>query len=723
MPTFVLSLWPRDVFRRCSAIGFLATIILGLPRLANAQLGRAFALSDWYHLTTVSGAALSPDGRWVAMTVTTVREAENKRHSEIWVAATDGGEPMRFTSPSLESSSPRWSPDGNLLLFTSARPGSKGKTWALRMDKPSGEAMEVDSLPVGSYARKSRVVVWSDTMESATVDSLSKGPYDKMVPMARPPLNAITRPLDPARFDGRHITEMTYKSNDQGYLPGPRVQRSWKARQLWLRALDGGSKKQLTDTRYSHAQVAVSPDGGWIAFTADPALRPDSVVQAERDSLARLPYDAKRDETPRNQSDIFVLSSAGGEPRRLTSQAGDETNLEWSPDGSALTFIARLTRTSSARLFSVSADGAKPINLLGSWTYEPEWYTWQPSGQILFAAAVGGRTAIFALDPRSRDIREIVGGRRRLGGTTADAEGRKLAFVVTSLTQPTELFVASADGSGERQVSHFNDKVNSEIAWSDAERFTYRSVGNLEIEAWLMRPFGYVAGKKYPLVLYIHGGPHAAYGENWFDEFQNLAAAGMWVLFTNPRGSSGYGADFTYATRGRWGAEDYEDLMKAVDQAVQRPGVDSARLGVAGGSYGGFMTAWITTKTNRFKAAQSDRMISNWWSWYGGSDAQGLTEFEFYGKPWENPAIYDSLSPMHHVSRVRTPTLLVQSEEDYRAPIPDAEQWFMALQKRGVPVEFVRYPRSTHELSRSGEPWLLVDRLGRLRQWFEHWLK
>jgi dipeptidyl aminopeptidase/acylaminoacyl peptidase len=261
------------------------------------------------------------------------------------------------------------------------------------------------------------------------------------------------------------------------------------------------------------------------------------------------------------------------------------------------------------------------------------------------------------------------------------------------------------------------------VAFSDAERFTFRSVGGLEIEAWLMKPYGYEPSKKYPAVLYIHGGPHSAYGENWFDEFQNLAAAGMFVIFSNPRGSSGYGAPFTYSTRGRWFAEDYQDLMKAVDVVAKRPDVDSTRMGVTGGSYGGVMTAWVTTKTNRFKAAQADRMISNWWSWYGTSDAAGLTEFEFFGKPWDNPVMYDTLSPIRYIRRVQTPTLIVQSEEDHRTPMTDAEQWFVALKKQGTPVELVRYPRSTHDLSRTGEPWLLVDRLGRLRQWFTHWLK
>ena len=208
-----------------------------------------------------------------------------------------------------------------------------------------------------------------------------------------------------------------------------------------------------------------------------------------------------------------------------------------------------------------------------------------------------------------------------------------MAYVATSITSPTELYLAAADGTGERKVTNFNSKLNAEISWPDAERFTYKSVGGLEIEGWLQKPFGYQPGQKYPLVFYIHGGPHGAYGENWFDEFHNISGAGKWVLFTNPRGSNSYGAAFTYATRGRWGLEDYQDLMKAVDIAAARPDVDSTKMGVTGGSYGGFMTAWVTTRTNRFKAAEADRMISNWWSWWGVSDVPGLTEFEFYGMP------------------------------------------------------------------------------------------
>jgi dipeptidyl aminopeptidase/acylaminoacyl peptidase len=401
---------------------------------------------------------------------------------------------------------------------------------------------------------------------------------------------------------------------------------------------------------------------------------------------------------------------------------GAETDLTWSPDSKRIAFIGRPGRTKSARVYVVSALGGTPENILGTFRNEPENIEWLADGSIAMTASVGGSSALFRIDPGAKKMTQVLGGRRRINGASFDAAGKQVAFVSTDLTHPTELFIANTDGSNEKKLTSFNEKIDAEVAWSDAERFTYPSVGGLEIEGWLMKPYGYQPGKKYPLVLYIHGGPHSAYGENWFDEFQNLAAAGMFVLFTNPRGSSGYGADFTFSTRGRWGAEDYQDLMKAVDLVAKRPDVDSTRMGVTGGSYGGFMTAWVETKTNRFKAAEADRMISEWTYWYGASDAQGLTEFEFYGKPWDNFAMYDTLSPIRHVSKVRTPTLIVQSEDDFRTPIGNAELWFMALKKQGVPVELVRYPRSTHELSRSGEPWLLVDRLGRLRQWFSYWL-
>lgn len=717
---------------------FLALFLLLAGPLAaqdqDGAQGRAFTPEDWYKLTRISSPAMSPDGQWIAFTVTTVAEDKNALHSELWMVSADGGEPFRLTSPGTESSRPRWSDDGSQLFFSSRREGGQGNTWVLQMDGTRmGEAFQIEMGPQGSEPTDGSFTVWTEGAgddEEGEEEGEEEGgeekktdPYDRMQPMARPPMGSVTKPVDPERFDGRHIVDFPYKRNGAGFTPNRREPREWDATQIWKQADGDTAKVQLTDEVYSHRSAAVSPDGRWIAYIADSRLRPDSVAQAERDSIAQLPYDAVRDEAPRNDSDIFIIPVDGGEPRRLTSMNGSERGIIWSPDSDEIAFVSSTSRTDSRRIWVVDARGGEPRNILGDWQYEPQGVSWMPNGKLAMSASVGGRTALFHVDSESGEIIEVISGRRRLNGFSYDDGFRKVAFVATSVDKPTELFIADIDGKNETRLTGFNDELNEEIAWPSAERFTYESVGGLEIEAWLQYPYGYEKGEKYPLVLYIHGGPHSAYGEGWFDEFHNITGAGMFVLFTNPRGSSGYGADFTYSTRGRWGMEDYEDLMKAVDIVIERDDVDPEKLGVTGGSYGGFMTAWITTKTDRFVAAEADRMISNWFSWYGTSEAQGLTEFEFYGKPWDNLDLYWELSPLRYVGNVTTPTLIVQSEEDHRTPMTDAEQWFMSLRKQGVPVEFMRYPRSNHNLSRTGEPWLLVDRLGRLRDWFTHWLK
>ena len=255
------------------------------------------------------------------------------------------------------------------------------------------------------------------------------------------------------------------------------------------------------------------------------------------------------------------------------------------------------------------------------------------------------------------------------------------------------------------------------------ERLTWRVGDGTEIEGWVIKPVGYTPGNSYPLILKIHGVPHSAYGHTFFPTSHVLSAAGFFVLFSNPRGSSGYGHDFKYATRGQWGVLDSEDFLGGVEAALAKyPDADRGRVGVSGGSYGGFMTNWLTATTDRFHAAVTSRSIVNWESWWGSSDAQGLTEYEFFGPPWERRDLYRRLSPISYVENVTAPTLIIHSENDYRTPIGDGEQWFMALKGLGVPVEMVRYPRSSHGLSRSGEPWLLVDRLERIRSWFVHWL-
>jgi len=568
---------------------------------------------------------MSPDGQYVAFTVTTVAEADNARHSEVWIVSTEGGEPIRLTSPGTESSSPRWSDDGVHLFFNSRREGGQGSTWVLRMDgSRMGEAFQMEEGQRGSEPDDGSFVAWTegadpDDEEEGEDEDDGDDPFARMQPMASPPLGSVTEPVDPQRFDGRHIVDFPYKRNGAGFTPNRREPRTYNATQIWKQMNGDTAGVQLTDEVYSHRNATVSPDGRWIAFVTNPRLLPDSVLQAERDSISKLPYDAGRDEAPRNDGDIFIIPADGGEAQRITTRNGTEGGIRWSPDSRRILFSSRPIRTANSRLWMVDLEGGEPRNLLGDWRYEPGGVEWLPDGKLAMSASIGGRTALFHLDPDTGAMEEVISGRRRISGFSYDDNHEKVAFVATSVHEPTELFIADIDGGNEQKLTGFNDELNEEISWPKADRFTYESVGGLEIEAWLQYPHGYEEGTRYPLVLYIHGGPHSAYGEGWFDEFHNITGAGMFVLYTNPRGSSGYGAEFTYSTRGRWGMEDYEDLMKAVDLAIERPDVDPVRLGVTGGSYGGFMTAWITTKTDRFIAAQADRMICNWFSWYGTS--------------------------------------------------------------------------------------------------------
>lgn len=588
--------------------------------------------------------------------------------------------------------------------------------------------------------------------DNAGVELAANDPYAKMDRLARPPESSVTKPLNPARFDGKHFIDERTRSNDGGFLPstgrganadpdstgGPAGGRGGRAAflppagtapvQLFIQR-GSGERKQLTNTAYTHIAPSVSPDGKYVVFGADHSLRPDSVVGRERDVFAKLPRDRKRDEADRNETDLYILpvaeceagNAAACKPKKV-EYFGGESNIVWSADSKQFAFVGRPGQFSSSRLLLASADGGKAVDLLGAWKYEPGQIEWFKDGKIRMTTTTGGSSGLWQVDPASKQVTPVLGGRRQVGGIVVDKAQTKMVYTSSDISHLAEYYVSDINGQNEKKLTTFNDALQNEVAFSEAERFTAKSVDNLEIEAWLMKPYGYQPGKKYPVVLYIHGGPHSAYGEGWFDEFQSLAASGMFVLFSNPRGSSGTNGAFTNASRGDWGGKDYIDLMKVTDWAAARPDVDSTKMGVTGGSYGGFMTAWITTKTNRFKAAQTDRMISDWTYWWGASDAQSLTNNEFFGRPWENQAMYDSLSPIRHVKNVKTPTLLVQSEDDWRTPMGSADLWYTALKAQGVPAEFVRYPRSTHELSRSGEPWLLVDRLGRLRQWFDYWL-
>lgn len=693
--------------RQVPFVTFSTLLLLCFGTVGEAEK-RGLLPQDYYQEVAVRDVALSPDGSLVAFTVMTILEKENKRHNEIWmqrlVAGKPEGEPFRFTAPTEESSSPRWSPDGSILSFQSRRGDDKNSTWFIRVAAPGGEAYHiegVDAAPVWSPDGKWIAFAFAPK-ENGNDTKNKKNKREGWIAS-----DAVSNTLDVERFDGRVVTSIRYKRDGTlTFRPDPSTREK---RQIYVVAAEGGEPRKLTSLEFEPREIEWSPDGATIFFSGD---------ELEDDEL-------KKEYT----TDIYAISPEGGEPRKLTTNPGTERSPIVSPDGKWMAYSHSMERGSETDIMVVALNpngsfNGKSKNLTGKWDLRPRSIHWTPDGKaVRFGAGIGGNTHVFEVPIEGGKVRQITRGDRRLSSVSTSKDGTLMTYSVTDAVTPTELYIANGDGSAEQRASSFNEGWMADIELVSPERLSWKVKSGAEVEGWLVKPLSYEPGKKYPMILKIHGGPHGAYGNTYFRTFHVLSSAGFFVLYPNPRGSSGYGHEFMYATRGKWGEMDQEDYLGGVDTALAKyPDIDPSRIGVSGGSYGGYMTNWLTATTDRFAAAVTSRSITNWESWWGTSDAQGLTEYEFFGAPWEQRELYRRLSPISYVENVNAPTLIIHSENDYRTPIADGEQWFMSLKKRGVPVELVRYPRSSHGLSRTGEPWLLVDRLERLKSWFVHWL-
>ena len=664
---------------------------------------RGFQPADYYDLVSVGDVAVSPEGDLVAFTVTRILEEENRRLREVWMQALENGrpagDPYRFTAPTWDSFAPRWSPDGALLSFTSQRGDEDNSTWFVRVSGPGGEAFRIEGVRGAP--------VWSADGEWIAYLALAEDTESVEREGWIAP-DALSNTLDPERFDGRVVTSTRYKTDGTITLR-PHFSAN-ESDDLYLVSAEGGIPRRLTALPFDKSDVRWSPDGRTLYFSGDQNQNDES----NNEELTR---------------DIWAVRVTDGSVTDLTPDPGSEASPSPSPDGTRLAYIFTAERGAEQDLMvvDVGADGrftTEPTNLTEGWDLEPGAPQWSADGTaILFSASVGGNRHLFRVAAAAGPVIQVTEGDRQLTSVSLSDRGHIMAYAATDAVSPLELYVARGDGTAERRATEFNEGWMDRVSLVPPERLTWMVGDSVEVEGWVIKPVGYTPGGRYPLILKIHGGPHSAYGNTFFPTFHVLSSAGFLVLYSNPRGSSGYGHEFKYATRGQWGVRDSEDYLSGVDAALaQYPEADSTRLGVSGGSYGGFMTNWLTATTDRFHAAVTSRSIVNWESWWGSSDAQALTEYEFFGAPWERRNLYRRLSPISYVENVTAPTLIIHSENDYRTPIGDAEQWFMALKNLGVPVEMVRYPRSSHGLSRTGEPWLIVDRLERIRSWFEHWL-
>lgn len=660
----------------------------------TTQNRRGMVPADLFRLNLASDAQISPDGSRIAFVCTRLDEEKDEYLSNIWVVPALGGEPRQFTSGPKRDTAPRWSPDGKQLAFLSERDGKKRQIFVMPAD--GGEPRRLTELkqPVDEP-------VWSpDGTRIAFTSRLApEEPDEKEKEKSKP---------------ARVITSVRFKSNDGGFVYD-------KRRHIFVVPVGGTGgdnaptseqrePKQVTDGDWDDGTPVWSPDGTELAFS--------SARHEERD------YDYV--------SDIWAVSPEGGEPRRVTLERGPSGFPAWAPDGRTIAYVGNEYALDMGRnndIFVIPAAGGEPRNLTREIdrTCAPGSLNplWSPDSRwIYFGIEDQGDVPVYRVPTQGGVPARVLGGERQVTSLSISTDGGTIAFTAMDPVHPTEVYIAGADGTNERRLTSLNDALWAEVEFQRPERFRYERDG-FTLDGWVIKPAGYQPGRRYPALLNIHGGPATQYGHNFFDEFQVYSGAGYAVIFTNPRGSQGYGESFTRAVRGDWGGGDYADVMLGLDEAIRRfDFIDPERLGVMGGSYGGFMTSWAVGHTDRFKAAVSERAVNNTYTLFGTSDIGAtFSETQAGCQPWENMQWFIDHSPLTYAKNITTPLLIMHAENDLRCPMEQAEQLFTVMKKLRKEVLFVRFPDETHEMSRAGRPRHRQERFTFILDWFEKYLE
>jgi dipeptidyl aminopeptidase/acylaminoacyl peptidase len=681
--------------RNLTCIPILILFISGLAfSLQESQ--RGITPEDYYAFEFASDPRISPDGKLVAYVVTKIDRAQNRRNSQIWLTATDGSRaPWQLTTSPQSATSPRWSPDGRSLAFLSPRPSaeSSGATAAeparqqvFVLSLAGGEARRVTSLKNGAG-----VFQWSPDGSHLVVISRT-GPGD-----ARPEAKDNARD-NKERSDVRHYKNTSYKFNDTGWFDDRRAH-------LWIADVKSGASKQITEGNdWNDSDPQWSPDGTRIAFVSNRTGKE---------------YDENRN------TDVWVISASGGPLTKISDHQEADNNPRWSPDGKTIAFTGEVHERDHPRIWlAPSTGGSASVLAANGLDLIPSGLEWSEDGRkLFFEAGVKGEYHLFRVDLASKSIAQVTSGSRAVRAVDFSGRSNTIVFTVNDFKHLDDICAADLDGSHERKLTNLNEALWKQLQLAGVERFSYKSADDWDVDAFLVKPLGWQEGRKYPMILSVHGGPAGMYGVDWFHEFQVYAANGWAVLYTNPRGSTGYGQKFERGIVGEWGGKDYLDIMNGVDAALKRyPWIDADRLGVTGGSYGGFMTNWIVGHTNRFKAAVTLRSVSNFISDEGTRDgAYGHTP-DFGGDLFEKFDFYWDRSPLKYAKNVKTPILILHSDNDFRVPLEQGEQWYRALKHYGVTTEIVMFPRENHNLTRTGEPRHLVESLNWQIYWFERFI-
>jgi dipeptidyl aminopeptidase/acylaminoacyl peptidase len=659
------------------SIAILASVLTVGVR---AQAARGATAEDYFAFETLGDPRFSPDGSTIAFVVTTVDQKQNRRRSAIYSVPADGSrEPQALTDVARSSNAPRWRPDGKALAFLSARPAPgddspRTQVWLLPLS--GGEPRRLTNLQNGVTTFQ-----WSPDGSTLAVVSRS-GPSD----------------AGKSPSDVRHYLHANYKFNDTGWFDDKRAH-------IWVVDAASGKSTQLTSgDEWNDADPQWSPDGRRIAFVSD------------RSGKA---FDEG------HNTDVWVIDANGGPLTKISDHEEGDSSPRWAPDGRTIAFVSAVPEKSHPRIWLAPANGgAASTTAADNLDLIPTGLRWSADGRALyFETGVKGTSQLYRLDVAARRTAAVTSGERTVHLVDVSDKTGRLAYGVNDPTHLDDLYVADLAGRGEKQLTHLNASLYKQLQLVPVERVPFTGADGWNVDGFFMKPVGWQPGRKYPMILTIHGGPAGMFGYDWYHEFQVYAAHGWAVFFANPRGSTGYGEKFERGIELNWGGKDYLDIMNGVDAALAKyPWVDTDRLGVTGGSYGGFMTNWIVSHTNRFKAAVTLRSISNFVSDDGTRDGAYGHADDFTGDIFDKFDLYWNASPLKYVKNVKTPTLVLHSDNDFRVPIEQGEQWFRALRHFGVPSEIVFFPRENHNLTRTGEPKHLVESINWQVYWFERYI-